>query len=80
MQLANQNLLQYSDLDGLQDFNQYINRNIFMIFGNSGSFEKGYEMQVKYNLISDVLNKKNPSAKPFTVSKFLTSIRVGISS
>ena len=37
MQLANQNLLQYSDLDGLQDFNQYINRNIFMIFGNKNA-------------------------------------------
>ena len=51
MQLANQNLLQYSDLDGPQLFNYCLNKNIFMIFDKSGLFEK----KLSNKVISDVL-------------------------
>ena len=40
VQLANQSLLLYWDLDGPKAFNQYLNRNMLMIFGKGWSLEK----------------------------------------
>ena len=54
MRLANQNLLQYSDLDELQLFKLYLDIRIFMIFGKSGSFEKKDQIHVKNRHISGV--------------------------
>ena len=54
MQLANENLLQYWDLHEPQVFNQYWDKRIFTIFGNSGSFERSYQIHVKNRLISGV--------------------------
>ena len=53
MQLASQSLLQYWDLNIAQVFNEYLNRNILMIFGKSRSFEKNCQIHVKHTLISD---------------------------
>ena len=40
MRLGNQNLLQYLGLEGSQLFNQYLNRNTFMIFGKGRPLQK----------------------------------------
>ena len=57
MRLASHNLLELSDIDGPQLINQYLNRNILLTFGKSGSFVKRYHIQSKYTLFSDVLFK-----------------------
>ena len=73
VQLANQSLLLYWGLDGPKAFNQYLNRNMLMIFGKGWSLEKRHQIPVKYMHFSDVLFriKKIPSAisqtKAFTV-------------
>ena len=63
MILANQYLSQYWDLKGPQLFNQYLNRNIFMIFWEKWIVRKKGIKHVKYTLISDVVFK----IKKFTV-------------
>ena len=50
--LANQNLLQYWNIDGHQLFNQNLIRSFFIIFGKSGSFKKGIKFKIR--LISGV--------------------------
>ena len=51
MRLTNENLLQYSDLDEPQLFNQYLDRKILMIFANIGSFEKSITFMLKKVLL-----------------------------
>ena len=58
MELASQNLLQYSDHRS-QIFNKYLNRSTFMIFVKSQSFEKNCQI---HTVISEVQFKILPNA------------------